>query len=63
VAELGLALTIKHGYLHTFVSLQTGYADTQRQRELAGAEAAAAGARGENVAVELVLAHEGGALL
>jgi hypothetical protein len=29
VAVLGLALTIKRGYLHTFVSLQTGYADTQ----------------------------------
>jgi hypothetical protein len=29
VAVLGLALTIKPEYLHTFVSLQTGYADTQ----------------------------------
>ena len=29
VTGLGLALTIKREYLHTFVSLQTGYADTQ----------------------------------
>jgi hypothetical protein len=29
VAVVGLSLTIKRDYLHTFVSLQTGYADTQ----------------------------------
>jgi hypothetical protein len=29
VAIVGLSLTIKRGYLHTFVSLQTGYAYTQ----------------------------------
>jgi hypothetical protein len=29
VAIVGLSLTIKREYLHTFVSLQTGYADTQ----------------------------------
>ena len=29
VAIVGLSLTIKPKYLHTFVSLQTGYADTQ----------------------------------
>jgi hypothetical protein len=29
VAIVGLLLTIKRDYLHTFVSLQTGYADTQ----------------------------------
>ena len=29
VAIVGLLLTIKPAYLHTFVSLQTGYADTQ----------------------------------
>jgi hypothetical protein len=29
VALVGLSLTIKPEYLHTFVSLQTGYADTQ----------------------------------
>ena len=29
VATFGLSLTIKREYLHTFVSLQTGYADTQ----------------------------------
>jgi hypothetical protein len=29
VATVGLSLTIKRAYLHTFVSLQTGYADTQ----------------------------------
>ena len=29
VAIVGLSLTIKPEYLHTFVSLQTGYADTQ----------------------------------
>jgi hypothetical protein len=29
VAMVGLSLTIKREYLHTFVSLQTGYADTQ----------------------------------
>ncbi len=29
VTLLGLLLTIKRKYLHTFVSLQTGYADTQ----------------------------------
>ena len=29
VAAVGLSLTIKPKYLHTFVSLQTGYADTQ----------------------------------
>jgi hypothetical protein len=30
VAIVGLSLTIKPEYLHTFVSWQTGYADTQR---------------------------------
>jgi hypothetical protein len=29
VAIVGLSLTIKRNYLHTFVSLQTGYADSQ----------------------------------
>jgi hypothetical protein len=29
IAVVGLSLTIKREYLHTFVSLQTGYADTQ----------------------------------
>ncbi len=29
VGIVGLSLTIKREYLHTFVSLQTGYADTQ----------------------------------
>jgi hypothetical protein len=29
VATVGLSLTIKREYLHTFVSLQTGYADTR----------------------------------
>ncbi len=29
VATVGLSITIKREYLHTFVSLQTGYADTQ----------------------------------
>jgi hypothetical protein len=29
IAVVGLSLTIKPEYLHTFVSLQTGYADTQ----------------------------------
>jgi hypothetical protein len=29
VAMVGLSSTIEHEYLHTFVSLQTGYADTQ----------------------------------
>jgi hypothetical protein len=29
VAIVGLSITIKREYLHTFVSLQTGYADTQ----------------------------------
>ena len=29
VAIVGLSLTIKRAYLRTFVSLQTGYADTQ----------------------------------
>jgi hypothetical protein len=30
VAVVGLSLTIKPKYLHTFASLQTGYSDTQR---------------------------------
>jgi hypothetical protein len=29
IAVVGLSLTIKREYLHTFVSLQTGYADSQ----------------------------------
>ena len=29
MAVVGLSLTIKRAYRHTFVSLQTGYADTQ----------------------------------